>query len=923
MVRNRNVGRDAILIGLLVACLLAQGGKALQAQPAGTKPMDCPLPLPSTLPWHEFQTRLNKFLDDRLYDQQPGHLNWKRDKQVRDTGDYLSGVSYGTHSAVRVYYSPSVIAWLEGDRKQPLADGAMIVKEQYPTPAVRYLGLADDGLRKRLDSWTAMIKDSAGSRDGWFWVDHGAPKGDLKQPPDAYELSLAYPGAGFGQYCIRCHASAEKEFTFVTLRNVEGYPGDPLTFLVDDSWKEEKNQPSATNEEQHGHGLSRRARRTELDLQRPPIDSNFEFLSFFNQISRVHYSDVVPLANILSDRVFCLPKGQPRFVTSDQCMSCHGGLSGPFKTMFLPKALEHPGEHDQGVETRGINFSPYGEWRWSLMGLSGRDPVFHAQLETELALHGRTTGRSDTIVDTCFRCHGAMGQRQHQADHRAPFRADFVGITDRANPNFIYGALARDGVSCTVCHRIVDERQPLAELIMGNFKVTTTEEVYGPYPDKEISTYPMKNGLNFLPKHNPYIKSARLCASCHVLRMPVYDRAGNEVGKQFEQATYLEWLNSQYENEVNPKNPNAKTCQECHMPGDYHEPGTPDEKRVKVPLTRIAAIEDDSYPAAENRAPASTIHTGDVQAYSRHELLGINAFVLEMFNQFDNVLGVRKVDYMTGAVDGLSNAIEHALHQARTATADVDILSSEIRGGKIVTTVRVSNRTGHRFPTGVGFRRAFLEFQVIDTSEGRSRMAWASGRTNSLGILVDDQGRILPSEFFEPDAQGVRHQPHYTKITEQNQVQIYQELSTDPGGKFTTSFFELDHTVKDNRLLPKGWLKEGPPGSGLAPDFLEATYPIGVSDPDYEGPEGADTIVYEVPLGRWDPKQLKVMARLYYQSLPPSYLKMRFETARGDATARLHYLCSHLSLQGTRMKDWKLLVDLEDKIVTVPEPTKQ
>ncbi|HEV3122638.1 MAG TPA: cytochrome P460 family protein, partial [Isosphaeraceae bacterium] len=902
MDRMSKVNRETILIGVTLACLLAQSGKAIQAQPAGSQPRDCPLPLPSTLPWHEFETRLNTFLADRTYDHQPGHLRWKRDKQVRDTGDYLNGVSYGTHPAVRVYYSPAVIAWLEGDRKQPLPDGAMIVKEQYAPPAARYLGLSEDDLHKRLDSWTAMIKDASGSRDGWFWVDHAAPKGNSEQPPDPYESSLAYPGAGFGQYCIRCHASAEKEFTFVTLRNVKGYPGDPLTFLVDDSWKEEKNRPSAAREEQFGHGLSRRARRTELDLERPPIDSNFEFLSFFNQIPRVHYKSVVQIPMVVSDRVFCLPKGEPRFVTSDQCMSCHGGLSGPFKTMFVPKGVNERAEREP--EIRGINFSPYGEWRWSLMGLSGRDPVFHAQLESELALHGKTTARTETIVDTCFRCHGAMGQRQHQADHREPFRAEFVRITDRSDPKFIYGALARDGVSCTVCHRIVDERQPIADLIMGNFKVTSTKEVYGPYIDKDISTYPMQNGLDFKPTHNPYIKSARLCASCHVLRMPVYDRAGNEVGKQFEQATYLEWLNSQYENEVNPKNPNAKTCQACHMPGDYHEPGTPDDKRVKVPLTRIAAIEDDSYPAAENRAPAASIHTGDVQTYSRHELLGINAFVLEMFNQFDNVLGVRKVDYMTGAVDGLTNAIEHSLHQARSATADVDILSSEIRDGKVVTTVRVTNLTGHRFPTGVGFRRAFLEFQVIDTSEGRSRMAWASGRTNSLGILVDDQGRILPSEFFEPDAHGMRHQPHYTKITEQNQVQIYQELSADPCGKVTTSFFELATTLKDNRLLPKGWSKEGPLGSGLPADFIEATAPVAVSDPDYEGPAGADTIVYEVPMGRWDPKQLKVMARLYYQSLPPSYLKMRFETAKGDATQRLHYLTSHLSLQNTRMKDW-------------------
>jgi hypothetical protein len=894
--------------------LWGTGPLACAAQPEGRHLMDCPLPLPSTMASAHFQSRLYPLLDDHFYDQQPSHSGWKRDKFVRDTGEYLNGVSYGTHSAVRVYYSPAVISWLESDRKGPLPDGAMIVKEQYPAPAARYLGLSDQDLRKRLGSWTVMIKDSAGARDGWFWVDYAAQNGTTRQLPDSHDFPFGYPSAGFGQYCIRCHASAEREFTFVTLKNVEGYPGDPLTFHVDDSWKEVKNQPNAAREEQHGHGLGRRTKHAELALERPPIDSNFEFLGFFNQMPRVHYNDVALLPNVTYDRAIAAPNGRPRFITSDQCMSCHGGLSGPFQTMFIQK----PAEPGKGDEIRGVNFSPFGEWRWSLMGLSGRDPVFYAQLDTELALHAHTDTMRETIVDTCFRCHGVMGQRQHHADRGAPFQAAFVNLKNASDRDYMYGALARDGVSCAVCHRMIDARQPLEELIMGNFKLTEAEEIFGPYADKDISTLPMKNGLNLAPKQNPYIKSARLCASCHVVRVPVYDESGKEVRKQIEQATYLEWLNSAYENEMNPRNPNAKTCQQCHMPGDYHEPGTSDELRLKVPATRIAAIEDDAYPGTEHRAPASQIHTGDVTEYGRHELLGINTFVLEMFNQFDNVLGVRKTDNMTGASDGLTNAIDHAIHQARTATADVAILSSEIRDGKIVTKVRVKNLTGHRFPSGVGFRRAFLEFQVIDTSEGRERMAWCSGRTNSLGMLVDDSGAILPSEFFEPDEGWWEYQPHYLKIRAQDEVQIYQEIATNPRGKFTTSFLELHTIVKDNRLLPKGWSKSGPPGSPMPAEFLEATLPVNVDDPDYEGADGADTITYEVPMGRWDPQELKVVAKLFYQSVPPFYLKMRFDASKQEATKRLHYLASHLSLQGTKMQDWKLLIDAESAKVSVP-----
>ena len=285
-----------------------------------------------------------------------------------------------------------------------------------------------------------MIKDSSGSKDGWFWVDYAPERNEepyqKKQVPDTHEFPFLYPSTGFGQYCIRCHASAEREFTFVTLKNVEGFPGDPLTFRVDDSWKTAGNNARPAREQVHGHGLGRRAERAELRLKRPPIDSSPEFLRFFTQIPRVHYNDVVPLVNESYDRTVCRSDGKARFVTSDQCMSCHGGLSGPFRTLFIPRTSERP---DDG-EVHGINLSPHGEWRWSMMGLAGRDPVFYAQLETEIALHGHTQKQADAITDTCFRCHGVMGQRQIRTDRDTLFRREFVEVTDSRDPNYVYGA---------------------------------------------------------------------------------------------------------------------------------------------------------------------------------------------------------------------------------------------------------------------------------------------------------------------------------------------------------------------------------------------------------------------------------------------------------------------------------------------------
>ena len=81
------------------------------------------------------------------------------------------------------------------------------------------------------------------------------------------------------------------------------------------------------------------------------------------------------------------PNGASAFVTSDQCMTCHSGNAwmGSKFVMILEPQSANP-----------VNVSPYGEWRWSPMGLAGRDPIFYAQLDSELAyLKDRQDGSAD------------------------------------------------------------------------------------------------------------------------------------------------------------------------------------------------------------------------------------------------------------------------------------------------------------------------------------------------------------------------------------------------------------------------------------------------------------------------------------------------------------------------------------------------
>ena len=85
------------------------------------------------------------------------------------------------------------------------------------------------------------------------------------------------------------------------------------------------------------------------------------------------------------------------------------------------------------------------------MGLAGRDPVFFAQLESEFAYFNtlpspRREELTTMVRNACLTCHGAMGKRQLDTDHggKGDFQLSFLQIADRSNPNFKYGALARE-----------------------------------------------------------------------------------------------------------------------------------------------------------------------------------------------------------------------------------------------------------------------------------------------------------------------------------------------------------------------------------------------------------------------------------------------------------------------------------------------
>jgi hypothetical protein len=137
----------------------------------------------------------------------------------------------------------------------------------------------------------------------------------------------------------------------------------------------------------------------------------------------------------------------------------------------------------------------------------------------------------------------------------------------------------------------------------------------------------------------------------------------------------------------------------------------------------------------------------------------------------------------------------------------VQILSVIKSNNTLTADVMVTNLAGHSFPSGVGFRRAYINFQVRDHSGNE---LWASGDTSPGGVILGKHRKPLVTEFFGPEQQTF--QTHYWKgnpITNEDQVQIYEELVTDAQGLLTTSFINLNRKVKDSRLQPQGWSSAG------------------------------------------------------------------------------------------------------------------
>jgi hypothetical protein len=451
--------------------------------------------------------------------------------------------------------------------------------------------------------------------------------------------------------------------------------------------------------------------------------------------------------------------GPVAFQGGTECMACHNGLT----------------------TLAGEDVSIGVSWRASMMAHSSLDPYWQAAVRRETIDHPE---HAAAIEDECSICHMPMTTYPARAAdtlgkvfaHLPPGRRD-------ADP------LAADGVSCTVCHQIANERLGSPESFSGGYVLNTANPVgtlsmFGPFQIDDGRSHLMRSATRLTPTESNHLRRSELCATCHTLFTSALDAEGREVGRLPEQVPFLEWQHSAYRDK--------RSCQDCHMP-----------------------------PVAE-ATPIASVLGPPRDGLSRHTFLGGNAFMLRMLNRYRHELGV------TAPPHELEAAARATEQQLQADTATVRIADVRRTGASVAFDVNVENLTGHKLPTGYPSRRAWLHVTARDAT---GQVLFESGAVTPTGAIVGNAN----------DEDATRYELHVDEIRSPDQVQIYESVMVDVKGTPTTGLLQGIRYIKDNRLLPRGFEK-----STASADV--AVHGAAIDDANFQS--GGDRVRYRIDVSK-------------------------------------------------------------------------
>ena len=438
-------------------------------------------------------------------------------------------------------------------------------------------------------------------------------------------------------------------------------------------------------------------------------------------------------------------------------------------------------------------------WRSSMHAFAAVDPYWQASVSAEVVENPEL---AIVIENKCATCHMPLAHFDANANGETAkmFAEGFL------NPENPLHDLAMDAVSCTACHQMMADNLGRPESFSGGFLIdslnTTYGErvIYGPFPIGQQPANVMAQASGFLAEQSVHMTDSALCATCHTLYTPFLNGAGEVAGEFPEQMAYFEWVNSSYAD--------TQSCQACHM------------------------------PVVEEEILISSV-MGQAKPYLRlHSYTGANAFMLRLVGDNPEILGARAEDAQ------IELAVNTAEAMLQTKTATVDVLNAGVEEGQLTFEVVVNSLTGHKFPTGFPSRRAWLQVTISDAS---GNLIFESGAVETNGVITGNDN----------DEDEGLYEPHYSLISSEDQVQIYETILLTTEGEVTTTLLYGAGYAKDNRLLPAGFeLTAGIPET--------MPYGLAVEDLDFIG--GGDSVDYRIDVSEAN-GPFTVSVALNYQSI--------------------------------------------------------
>jgi hypothetical protein len=415
------------------------------------------------------------------------------------------------------------------------------------------------------------------------------------------------------------------------------------------------------------------------------------------------------------------------------------------------------------------------------------------------------------------------------------------------------------GVTCHFCHRMMPEG-PNGEpgyTDNGNAWVDDAECANtGGGPPCRRGPYAYTDGTSPPPHewmYSEYHTESTICGTCHNVSTPDTDQGplktlkladGTDTGHPFPiERTFAEWQQSTYA--ASP----ATSCQSCHMPTS-------------------------EAPGATACSTGTNNRSGNLPV---HAFVGGNTWVPGIIK---GEFGEGLDESGTHRTQSLDQTIGWARELLGTAASvDTTIASytppTPSDAGAMTLSVKVTNLTGHKLPTG-----------------------YSEGRRMWLNVEVRDANGAL---VFESAAYDAAH----AVLTEDAQARVYETLqgiwnhhgtgtcdAADADGDPMFHFVLNDCVAKDSRIPPLGFT----PATASDPNGYDLM-PVGaIAYPETTAGSGVlvnyDTAPYTLTVPAGTPGPLIATARLYYQTASNHYMEFLRDEAIGNAFPAENDLCA-------------------------------